>query len=58
MRLRIIGTDLPGRDCGRHHDGHVGLQVRAEPTGVVSLDVTEALYPRPGPMTSSPSAWR
>jgi hypothetical protein len=58
MRLRIIGTVLPGRDCGPHHDVHVGLQVRAEPTGVVSADVTEALYPRPGPMTSSPSPWR
>jgi hypothetical protein len=42
MRLVIRGRELPGLNCGEHHNVHVGLQLRREPTGLVPADVASA----------------
>jgi hypothetical protein len=38
VRLVIDGWNLPGRDCGSHHDVHVGVQLRREPVELVPAD--------------------
>jgi hypothetical protein len=42
MRLVIHGHRLPGLTCGSHQNVHVGLQVGAEPTGLVPADAGAA----------------
>ena len=45
MELRIIGTDLPGRDCGDGYTNvHVGIQIRRDPAQVVPADVTTVTF--------------
>ena len=38
----IRGHHLPGRDCGRYSNVHVGVQVRREPTELVRADAEGA----------------
>ncbi len=42
MRLVIRGHHLPGRQCGPYQDVHVGLQVGADPAGLVPADQDRA----------------
>jgi hypothetical protein len=42
MRLIIRGHHLPGSTCGPHRNVHVGLQVQAEPVGLVRADAAAA----------------
>lgn len=43
--LRIIGTDLPGRECGAELTNvHVGIQLGLEPTQVVPADVDRVVF--------------
>ena len=44
VRLRIEGHELPGRRCGPHEEVHVGLQVGAEPVGLVAGDADAACW--------------
>ncbi len=44
MLLTIHGHDLPGRTCGSHHDIHVGVQVRDEPSELVPGDAASATW--------------
>ncbi|MGH2477931.1 MAG: DUF5990 family protein [Candidatus Limnocylindrales bacterium] len=44
MRLRIIGTDPPGRDCGDHTNVHVGIQDGRDPDQVVPADTDPASF--------------
>ena len=42
MMIRIIGTDLPGLDCGPYHNIHVGVQRKSEPDQLVAADQDRA----------------
>lgn len=42
MRLVLRGHQLPGLVCGVHTNVHVGLQVGAEPVGLVPADAAAA----------------
>lgn len=48
MRIRIVGTDLPGRDCppGRNFPGyenvHVGMQSKGRPPELLDLQPADA----------------
>ena len=45
MRVRIVGTDLPGRDCGADaRDVHVGVQRTREIEQLVPGDAAEARF--------------
>jgi hypothetical protein len=42
VQLVIHGHRLPGLDCGRYSNIHVGLQVGKEPSGLVPADAARA----------------
>ncbi|MEU6882407.1 DUF5990 family protein [Streptomyces sp. NPDC046712] len=42
--LRIIGHDLPGRECGGYRDVHVAVQRGREPEGAVPGDAPEVVW--------------
>ena len=42
MRLVIRGHNLPGLNCGRYRNVHVGLQVRRDPQQLVPADAESA----------------
>ncbi|MFD7325774.1 DUF5990 family protein [Streptomyces sp. NPDC059875] len=42
--VRIVGTDLPGRECGGYRDVHVAVQRGREPDGAVPGDAPEAVW--------------
>ena len=46
MRVRIVGTDLPGRNCrgGDERDVHVGVQRKGEVEQLVPGDAAEARF--------------
>lgn len=44
MRIRILGTNLPGRSFGEHSNVHVGLQRRDAPIHLVAGDASEAVF--------------
>lgn len=44
LSLRIVGRDLPGRECGGYRDVHVAVQRGREPEGAVSGDAAEAVW--------------
>lgn len=44
MRIRIEGHHLPGRHPGGHRDVQVGIQVRREPTELVSADAESVTW--------------
>jgi hypothetical protein len=44
VRVVIHGHKLPGRECGRYRDVHVGLQVGSRPDGLVPGDAATARW--------------
>ncbi|MFE5487522.1 DUF5990 family protein [Streptomyces sp. NPDC056527] len=42
--VRIVGNDLPGRECGEYRDVHVAVQRGREPEGAVPGDAPEAVW--------------
>lgn len=44
LSLRIIGRDLPGRECGGYRDIQVAVQRGREPEGAVPGDAAEAVW--------------
>lgn len=44
LRLRIEGTDLPGRTFCEHQHVHVGVQCRADAVDLVPGDAAEATF--------------
>ncbi|ASU81668.1 hypothetical protein CDO52_01625 [Nocardiopsis gilva YIM 90087] len=44
VSLRIIGRDLPGRECGEYRNIHVAVQRGREPEGAVPGDAAEAVW--------------
>jgi hypothetical protein len=44
MRVVITGHKLPGLDCGRYRNVHVGLQVGSRPEGLVPGNAAEARW--------------
>lgn len=44
LSLRIIGRDLPGRECGGYRDVHVAVQRGREPETAVPGDAAEAVW--------------
>lgn len=44
MRIVINGHHLPGRECGRYRNVHVGLQVGSRPEGLVPGDAPAARW--------------
>ena len=44
MELRIVGTELPGRQCDLYGNVHVGIQVRREPEQIVRGDADTATF--------------
>jgi hypothetical protein len=44
LRIRIVGTQLPGRVCGEMSDVCVGLQVGQQVEQVVPADVARAVF--------------
>jgi len=54
MELRIVGTDLPGRQCDGYENVHVGIQIRREPEQIVKADADNVTFS--ATMASSPPA--
>lgn len=44
MHVVITGHRLPGRECGRYRNVHVGLQVGSRPEGLVPGDAASASW--------------
>jgi hypothetical protein len=44
VRIRIEGTNLPGRTFCEHQHVHVGVQCRSEPVDLVAGDAAEAIF--------------
>jgi hypothetical protein len=44
MRVRIVGTDLPGSSCGAYSDVHVGIQCGKEPTQLMSAGAAQVIF--------------
>ncbi|WP_329388391.1 DUF5990 family protein [Streptomyces sp. NBC_01351] len=44
LALRIVGRELPGRECGGYRDVHVAVQRGREPEGAVPADAAEAVW--------------
>jgi hypothetical protein len=44
LRIRIVGTQLPGRACGPYREIFVGLQVGQEVEQLVEADVPRAVW--------------
>ncbi|MGI8808905.1 MAG: DUF5990 family protein [Acidimicrobiales bacterium] len=47
MDVRIVGVNLPGRQCGAYENIHVGVQRRAEVVDVIPGDVDQAVWDFP-----------
>jgi Family of unknown function (DUF5990) len=44
LRIRIEGTNLPGRTFCEHTNVHVGVQCRSDPVDLTPADATEATF--------------
>lgn len=44
LKLRVVGRELPGAECGGFRDVHVGVQRGKEPDGLVRADAPEAVW--------------
>jgi len=44
LRIRIEGTNLPGRTFCEHENVHVGVQCRREPVDLIRADSVEAIF--------------
>ena len=44
LRIRIEGTNLPGRTFAEHTDVHVGVQCRSDPVDLTPADAAEATF--------------
>ncbi|CAM5379469.1 hypothetical protein GCM10010329_14270 [Streptomyces spiroverticillatus] len=44
LKLRLVGHDLPGRDCGEFRNVHVAVQRKKDPEGPVRGDAPEAVW--------------
>lgn len=44
LRIRIEGTNLPGRTFGEHEDVHVAVQCRQEPVDLTPGDAVDATF--------------
>lgn len=54
MELRIVGTDLPGRQCDTYDNVHVGIQIRRDPEQVVPADADTVTFSTEIDSTPSP----
>ncbi|WP_329112419.1 DUF5990 family protein [Streptomyces sp. NBC_01353] len=58
--VRIVGDDLPGRECGEYRDVHVAVQRGRDPEGAVPGDAPEAVWEftvRPSTPRTAPAPW-
>lgn len=44
LKLRIVGTELPGTECGQHRGVHLGLQLGREPGAVVPASGAQVVF--------------
>ncbi|MCX5201612.1 DUF5990 family protein [Streptomyces sp. NBC_00237] len=44
LKVRIVGHDLPGAECGEFRDVHVAVQRKKDPEGPVRGDAAEAVW--------------
>lgn len=44
LKVRIVGSDLPGTECGEFRDVHVAVQRKKDPDGLVRGDAAEAVW--------------
>ncbi|MFJ6700999.1 DUF5990 family protein [Streptomyces sp. NPDC091272] len=47
LRVRIVGSELPGAECGGFRDVHVAVQRHKVPEGPVRADAAEAVWEFP-----------
>ncbi|MFI0978555.1 DUF5990 family protein [Streptomyces sp. NPDC021093] len=47
LKVRIVGHDLPGAECGEFREVHVAVQRKKDPEGLVRGDAAEAVWEFP-----------